>query len=60
MVNQHNKSSKRDGLWEGYYDNGKLQYKGFYKDGIRLSGITFNYTTSTTIENGNMLNILII
>ena len=24
---------KKDGLWEEYWDNGQLVYKGHYKDG---------------------------
>ena len=32
QVNQRNAQGKRHGLWEDYYSNGKLRWKGYCKN----------------------------
>jgi len=32
-MSRKNKDGKRHGLWEWYYDNGQLWYKGYYING---------------------------
>jgi uncharacterized protein len=33
QINQYNDKRERHGYWEWYYPNGKLMWKGSYKDG---------------------------
>jgi len=33
-MNQRNEKENREGYWEEYYNNGQLDYKGHYKDGV--------------------------
>ena len=35
VVNQHNENHHREGYWEDYYNNGKISYTGYYKNGIK-------------------------
>ena len=32
-INQYTRDGKKDGYWEEYWENGKLESKGSYKDG---------------------------
>jgi len=34
-MNQYNENKQRHGLWEDYYSNGKLLWKGTYLNGQR-------------------------
>lgn len=44
------KNGKEEGLWEEYYDNGRLDRKGTYKDG-KLNGISEHYYKNGKINN---------
>ena len=54
IKNQFNNNLERDGYWEEYDSDGKLRFKGNYKDGKRY-GFWEEYLT-----NGNLSNIFII
>jgi antitoxin component YwqK of YwqJK toxin-antitoxin module len=41
--NKTDRKGRRQGLWEEYYTNGRLHYKGLYKNGF-LVGVLEIYT----------------
>ena len=43
---------KKDGLWEEYWDNGQLVYKGHYKDG-KKDGLWEEYDEYGKRSRGN-------
>jgi antitoxin component YwqK of YwqJK toxin-antitoxin module len=47
--NQFNKEGEREGYWEFYYDNGKLDYIRNFKNGIQDG-----YTEGYYYTNGNL------
>jgi antitoxin component YwqK of YwqJK toxin-antitoxin module len=49
QINQYDDDGKKDGLWVTYYDNGQLDTKGNYKNGLR-DGVWETYYWNGTLE----------
>ena len=45
FINLYNEKGERHGVWEDYYDNGQLRYRGNYVNGIE-HGICESYYSS--------------
>ena len=55
------KDGKQDGPWEGYYDNGQLEFKGNYKKGRPHGPWEYydeegNLTETKEYKNGKLIN----
>ncbi len=47
-VNQFDKNGKRDGVWEKYYDNNRIRYKGTFVHGKEIE--TFKYYSAANSD----------
>ncbi|MGB5264007.1 MAG: toxin-antitoxin system YwqK family antitoxin, partial [Lutimonas sp.] len=48
-VNQLNKNGEREGVWEKYYDNNRLRYRGTFKNGREVG--TFKYYSAASSDH---------
>lgn len=48
-VNQLNKNGEREGVWEKYYDNNRLRYRGTFKSGKEVG--TFKYYSAASSDH---------
>ncbi len=48
-VNQLNKNGEREGVWEKYYDNNRLRYRGTFKNGKEVG--TFKYYSAASSDH---------
>ncbi|MFD1315908.1 toxin-antitoxin system YwqK family antitoxin [Namhaeicola litoreus] len=48
-VNKLNKDGEREGVWEKYYDNNRLRYRGTFKNGKEVG--TFKYYSAASSEH---------
>ncbi|HKK81201.1 MAG TPA: hypothetical protein VJ909_03065, partial [Prolixibacteraceae bacterium] len=38
-INQYNQHGEKTGYWEKYYDNGNIQYIGYFKNGMPVGSM---------------------
>lgn len=55
-LNRRDRNGLKVGYWEDYHDNGKLWYKGSYKDGERDGYWIFYYFSGDLHSKGNYVN----